>query len=203
MEIQELKNVWQESNKTNPNQWKVNTLLLKEVSLKKTHSLLGEYKFTAIFETISYGIFWICIVGFMVDHWQEAPFAISAALLGLYAILGLIWGIYKWRQIQTINYRLPLAEAQKRVARFQLFERREIRSLLVLIPVFFVLFAIVASKSFLGLDLFELFPMWKYLILGSILIALLMVWILLKFPDKQLQKAQEFLKEIKEYEKEA
>ena len=206
MELQELKNIWKESAQTESNQWTVNTFLLKEVSLRKTHVLLREYKFTAIFETVSYAIFWICIVGFFVDHWNEPRFAITAALLGLDALAGLAWGIYKWWQIQTIDYHLPLAEAQKKIARFQLFNRREIQALIVLIPIFFVLFSIVAAKSFLGLDLFELFPLWsaqiKQVILGSFVVALIVVGIISRFPDKQLEKAQAFLKEIQDYERE-
>jgi hypothetical protein len=85
MNLDDLKSVWKEAAKADSNQWEVNNYLLKEVSLKKTHALLGEYKFTAIFETFAYAIFWICIVQFMADHWQETKFLISAAMLGVLA----------------------------------------------------------------------------------------------------------------------
>jgi hypothetical protein len=158
MNLDDLKSVWKESAQTDDNQWAVNSYLLKEVSLQKTHVLLREYKFTAIFETFAYAIFWICIVGFMADHWQEPRFLISSALLGMLALSGLGWGIYKWYQVQTINYELPLTEAQKRIARFQLFNRIEVKSLIIQVPVFFILFTIVAAKSWLGLDVFLIHP---------------------------------------------
>lgn len=206
MNLDDLKSIWKEAAQTDSSQWAVNSYLLKEVSLKKTHVLLREFKFTAIFETFSYAIFWICIVGFMVNHWQEPRFFIASALLGLFAIWGLVWGIYKWWQVQTINYELPLAEAQKRIARLQLYSQREVKGLIVLIPIFFSLFCIVAAKSFLGIDLFMLYPLLKWpiqlVIIGSFLVALIIVWFLSKFPDQQLKKAQEFLHEIQDYEQE-
>lgn len=202
MNLDDLKSVWKESAQTDDNQWAVNSYLLKEVSLQKTHTLLREYKFTAIFETFAYSIFWICIVGFMVDHWQETRFLISSALLGILALSGIGWGIYKWYQVQTINYELPLTEAQKRIALFQLFNRIEIKSLIIQIPVFFTLFTIVAAKSWLGLDVFLFIQHWTYAIIGSLVVALIMVWILSKFPDQELEKAKQFLAEIRGFERE-
>lgn len=202
MNLDDLKSVWKEAAQADSGQWAVNSYLLKEVSLKKTHALLGEYKFTAIFETFAYSIFWICIVQFMVDHWQETKFLISAAFLGVFAWIGIGWGIYKWWQIQTINYELPLAEAQKRIARFQLFDRRDTQSLIIQIPIFFLLFVIVAGKSWFGVDLFLVIQNWAYPFVGSLVVSLIITWVLLKFPDKELERARVFLKEIEGFERE-
>jgi hypothetical protein len=109
----------------------------------------------------------------MADHWQEPRFLISSALLGMLALSGLGWGIYKWYQVQTINYELPLTEAQKRIARFQLFNRIEVKSLIIQVPVFFILFTIVAAKSWLGLDVFSFIQHWIYAIMGSLVVALI------------------------------
>lgn len=202
MNLDELKNIWQETSDRENKQWNINYPLLKEASIGKARSLLSEFKFTAIFETISCAIFWICVLGFIVDHWNEPLFAAAGILLGLDAIAGLLWGIYKWREVESIGFDLPLAEAQKKIARFQLYNRREIEWLVVMVPLFFVLFSIVAAKSFLGLNLFELLPFWKYPLIGSAVVGFLMYWILEKFPDKKLEKARTFLQEIEAYEKE-
>jgi uncharacterized protein HemX len=89
----------------------------------------------------------------MADHWQETKFLICAAMLGVLA-LGISWGIYKWWQIQTINYELPLTEAHKRNRPFSALQPHRSQSLIIQIPVFFILFTIVAAKSWLGVDVF-------------------------------------------------
>jgi len=202
MNLDELKNIWEETSDRENEKWNINYPLLKEASIGKARSLLSEFKFTAIFETISYAIFWICVLGFIVEHWNDPLFAAAGILLGLDAMAGLLWGIYKWREVLSISYDLPLAEAQKKIARFQWYNRKEIELLVVFVPLFFVLFSIVAAKSFLGLNLFELLPFWKYPLIGSVVVGFLMYWILEKFPDRKLEEARGFLEEIKGYAKE-
>ena len=53
-----------------------------------------------------------------------------------------------------------------------------------------------------GLDIFNMFSlkMWIWNIAGSILIAIIIVWFIKKYPDKGLAEAEAFLKEVRKFE---
>lgn len=199
MDLQEIKNLWR--NHQTQQSLQINRSLLRTVSLDRIRSQLGMFKTNAIIELIinSLGIVWI--TGIVFDQWLQWQYVIPAAILWTFIFAHLLWNIYSLTQLQTLSYGMTITEIQKRIGSLQLYQCYQIRALYVVIPVFAICFTVVILKAFLGIDIYQLFNVfWLYQILGSIVITPIIVWMLLKFPDKGLINAQDFLREIAEFE---
>ena len=201
METNDLIHLWHQYDKEVEGNWKINQHLLKEVSLRKVKSLLSEFNLQTIWEILSHGFFFIWVLGFFVDHFSTAKYAIPSVFLLMLSGWGLGWGIFKWVVVSSMNYDTPVIYVQKRLELFRLYNIWEINLLLVLIPFFWVAFLIVFPVMFLGVDIFDLLGKWLwYQFVGAFVIAAIIVWFLRQFPDKKMEKAIEFLNEIREVE---
>ncbi|MGK0390616.1 MAG: hypothetical protein ACI94Y_003374 [Maribacter sp.] len=201
MEVQELLDIWKnEDNKLNDN-IQFNNKLLRHSSFDKIQSLLAENKFENIFElVVNIVAIWI-LNPFLWNHIYEAKFAIPAAFLLVFMILGVVMNVYILSSIYQLNYKTPILEAQRKIERIKLVTKIDTQSLIVLIPLFSFAFLVVFLKGVLGLDIYQYDWIWSYTI-GSFFIGIIIVYLLLKFPDKKMESALGFLKEIRDYEKE-
>ena len=94
----------------------------------------------------------------------------------------------------------PVVKTQLKVARLRYLELLETNLLLVVIPLFFAPFMIVMANALAHYDLYRHSDWLVYSTLGSMVIALIIVFFLRKFPNERLQEAQSFLNELKEAE---
>lgn len=201
MEVQELLNIWKnEDGKLNDN-IRLNDKLLRHSSFGKIQSLLSENKFENIFELIANIIFVIILNPFLWNHINEAKFAIPAAFLLVLMVIGIVVNVYVLSSISSLNYKISILEAQRKIERIKLIQKIDTKSLLILIPLFSFAFLTVFLKGILGLDIYQFSWIWEYL-LGSFFVGVVIVFFLLKYPDEKMESVLVFLKEIKEYEKE-
>lgn len=203
MELEEIKKLWSEQDKSLDNVMAINTQLLKHTSVNSMKSLLKPFTRYNVFEFISNGIFAIILIGFLVDHYNALRFALPALILLGVSIYTLIQNVIVLKQIQTVDYTTPITTIQKKIASLKLYTIRQANLLYVLIPVFYACFAIVAAEGLLRLDIF-IFPTEQliYQLLGSCLIAPIVVWFLKKFPDKGIESALKFVESIEKFEEE-
>jgi C4-dicarboxylate transporter len=104
--------------------------------------------------------------------------------------------------LYVIDAQTPVLLTQKKLEKLKLMEIREKRMLYIFIPLLSPIFLIVGAKAFFNLDLY-LFINWIIAqTAASILIAAIIVYVLKKFPDKNLDRTLKFLNEIAETEKE-
>lgn len=203
METNDLIKLWKQYDQQVEGNWSINQQLLKEVSLGKVKSLLSEFRLQTILEVVTNGLFFIWIMAFFVDHFFTMKYAVPSVFLLMLTGWGLGWAIFKWVVLATLSYDTPVLSAQKRLELFRLYNRWEINLLLVLIPFFWLAFLIVFPMMFLGMDMFELLGVWIWhQFLGAFVVAAIIVWFLKKFPDKKMEKAIDFLNEIREVEEE-
>ena len=201
MEVQELLDMWRsEDNKLDDN-IQLNNKLLRHTSFGKIQSLLAESKFENVFELVVNIVFIWILNPFLWNHIYEAKFAIPAAFLLILMILGVVMNVYILSSISQLNYKTPILEAQRKIERIKLIIKIETQSLILLIPLFSFAFLVVFLKGVLGLDIYQYDWIWNYTI-GNFFVGIVIVFLLLKFPDKKMESALGFLKEIGSYEKE-
>ncbi len=201
MNLQELTNIWHSADHDIENHMKINKALLNEVSVHKIKSNLREIKWSNIFEIIANILFLMFLVGFVAAHFSALPFAIPAFLLIGFSIFSLVFCSYKLSLYYGIDAKASVLQNQKKIEKLKYYELVEKNLLYVIIPVFSTTFLIVMAKALFDYDLYRLGHWLVTYTLGSFVVALIIVFMLKRYPNKNLQKSIDFLKEINETEK--
>jgi hypothetical protein len=131
----------------------------------------------------------------------EIKYLIPGLLLIAFTCYNLIFIIKKLFLLYGIDSQTPVLLTQKNLVKLKLMEIRERQMLYILIPLFSPVFLIVGAKAFLNIDLYQFINWLIAQTATSILIAALIVYILKKFPDKNLDRTLNFINEIAEVEK--
>jgi hypothetical protein len=201
MEYQELASIWNSTDLGLEQSVKINKDLVKRISLTKIKSRLFEIKGTAIFELIVESLFSIFLIGFIIDHVSEIIFSLPAGILLIITLFSLVIEIYKLKLYYSIDASSSVIEAQKKLTKLKKLEIQDIQSLYIIIPLFSAPFLIVTAKAFLNLSLYSFGTNWLiYHTLGSFVVALIIVFFLKRYPDKNLMDSIAFLDELKDYE---
>ncbi|MFK7947037.1 MAG: hypothetical protein AB8G11_05560 [Saprospiraceae bacterium] len=201
MNEQELIKLWNSQDISLEESIKVNKDLLTSVSLQKIKSYLTVFRRTNIFELIVNVLFLHWLIQIIPNHLDSIAFLLAAGFLSVLMVGSIIFNSYNLYLAKSIAYNSSIVETQQKIERIKLLERYDIQSLYILIPTFSVAFLVVVTKAVTGLDLHLILGIHLlYYTIGSFIVGLIIVWFLKRFPDEQLQKAHEFLKEIKELE---
>jgi hypothetical protein len=202
MELQELSNIWNGTNSQLESTVKINKSLFMEVSMNRVKSNLTTLRWTSYIEVIVNFLFLFFVVNFTISNLVEIKFFIPGLLLVAFSIYSIIFSINKLLIHYRINAQTPVIQTQKNLAKLKFLESKEIQLLYIFIPLFWSIFLIVGAKFILNLDMYEYMNWLIAQTAGSVVIAIIVVFILKKFPDKNLEKSISFLKEIAEEEKE-
>jgi hypothetical protein len=201
MKFKELSGIWNSTDLELEKSVQINKELVMSISLSKIKSRLYEIKWTGIIEIVVGFIFFNFLVRFIGAHFTDFRFYFPALILLAITVFSLIFEIYRMSLFYTIDSKAAVIEAQKKLAKLKKLEILDIHSLIIIIPLFSAPFLIVAAKAFLNLSLYGAYSTWLvYLSAGSILIAAILIFILKRFPNKNLQESIAFLNELKENE---
>lgn len=201
MKFEELSSVWNSSDMELEKTVQINKELIKEISFSKIRSRLYEIKWTSYFEIII-GVIWFnFLVGFIIEHFSAWQFSVPAGALLLIAAFSIALEGSKLYLYYTLDSQSAVADAQKKLSKLKQLEVMDTYSLLVIIPLFAVPFLVVVAKAFLHIDLYDILSGWLIQIfISSIVIAGILVFILIRYPNRRLIESIEFLKELKEKE---
>ena len=199
MKFEELSTIWNTADSELGNTVQVNKQLVKNLGLSKVKSSLSELKLSVIIQIVVGFMFINFIMGFFVQNLTHFQFSGPAFFLLAFTSAGLVVSIYQLWLSLSINADLSVVEAQKKLMRLQTIEVLDIYSLLIIIPLFYAPFMIVGAKAFFNFNLYELSSNWfVYQTIGSIAIAVIVVFVLRKFPNKKLKESIDFLNELNE-----
>lgn len=201
MELNELTQIWKSSDNLLDKTITVNKNMLKEVTANSVKSNLSEIKWNCIIEIILNYFFLDSLLGFTTGEYPDLKFVIPGIILLIFSAFGIALAVYKLILYYSINAKSNVIEAQKFAERLRYCELMEINTLYVIIPMFSVAILIVAAKAFPGVDLYTESNFLISYTIGSFIIGLIIIYLLKKFPNKKLQDTINFLKEIKENEK--
>lgn len=200
MNFEELSTLWKNVGQESSDQMGIHQKLLKEVSMNKVRSQLSTW--SSIFEIVFNIPFFLFFVDFLVDHLFIFKYAFPGFILVLLSLESIVYGVYKIYVYASINPSHSILNTQKSLERLLYLERLQINLLYILIPMLSLPFMVVFAKGLLDWDIYPLLGIWLiYYTLGSILIAVVIVFLLKRFPDKNLQDSLMFLKDLKDFEK--
>lgn len=200
MELKELQTLWQESGKRPGENNVINQAVFSELSTTRIKSRLGTWKWSTLFEIVMSLIFINFLADFMLRHADSAELLLPAGFLALFSVLSIGLGIFKLVTYLQIDVHKSVVETQKRVEQLRYLSLWETKALYVVIPLFWVAFLIVGAQALFGYDMFQHSNYLLQSFAGSVVIAIIVVFFLRKYPDSRLQEASAFLRDIKEAE---
>ncbi len=201
MKFEELSGIWNSTDLDLDKSIKINKELVKNIGIKKVRSGLYEIKFTAFVGIVAGVFFSMFLWRFIIHNYVDFKFVVPAIILFSTTMFGLIVEIYKLRLVYTLDSRSPVIEAQKKLIRLKKIEILDIYSLYIIIPLFAAPFMIVAAKAFLHLNLYAFNSTWLiYFTAGSIVVAVILIFFLKKYPGKKLSQSIAFLNELRDNE---
>jgi hypothetical protein len=161
MELEELKALWNQSNRELEASTRLNKLLFAQWNLRKTDTSLERLARGITFELIL-NLAGIALLGwFAADHAGEPKFFIPAAMLAVYAIALVIAGARQLFALRSLDYDEPVVAIQRRLQRLRLARIRETMWTLLFGPLMWVPLLIVASRGLFGIDIYAVAsPAW-------------------------------------------
>ncbi|MFT6808964.1 MAG: hypothetical protein ACJA01_002196 [Saprospiraceae bacterium] len=200
MEYYELQQLW--DNKDEPKvDLELNQKAFSELVKNKIHGNLGDIKWSGIIEIVI-TIFWLnFLVPIILDHIHDIGILVSGIVLFLLSIYSLILEINKLYLISSIKYDYSIIHTQGKIERLKFIENLDLNSLYFIIPMSFIPFLIVLGEGVLHIDLEEIGLGATEMIeavLGSIIVAVVVVFFLRKFELKKLNDSLEFIRGLEE-----
>ena len=232
MELQELKDIWQEYDKKLDKHVKLNMQMFKKINLDKTRSALEKFIKTPVFGLIIGLIVQLSMGAFIYDHFSMPKYIIPAALIWLFALFQVIFSGYQLSVILPasdggqINFDLPITEIQKKLEKLKIYRVRYLTVTRFSYPLLWIPVLIVGLKAIFNFDFYLHFDdKWilAQIFLGLVFIAF-GIWLSKKVADKNsaspflnklinniavnditgknLNSAMTFLRDIEDFEKE-
>ncbi len=196
MELHELSTIWNSTDSKLENTVRVNKSLFMEVSMNRIKNNLNSLRWTGYYEIIVNFLFLLFVVNFTLSSLSEFKFLIPGLILFAFSIYSIYFSIKKLVLHYGINAQTPVLQTQLKLENLKLLETRETQLLYVFIPLLSPVFLIVGAKFILNIDLYNYMNWLIAQTAGSVVIAVIIVFILKKFPNKNLEKSIAFLSEI-------
>jgi hypothetical protein len=155
MELDEMKNLWAQSNRKLEASMRLNVVLLQQWNLSRLDTLLGRLKRGLIFELVTSVIAVAALAYFGYQRLREPQFVIPAALLYLYALVYLIAVARQLTQITGVDYDEPVVAIQKKLEELRLARVRTTLWALLFAPLMWLPILIVGMLVLFGVDVYE------------------------------------------------
>lgn len=195
MELQEIGNLWKSLSN---DQVVVNRQVIKEITFQKVKAVLHPFKVELLFEMIVDVLFIFFLMDFISDHMGQVQFLIPAGILFMVTIASLVLVVSQILLYYGIHADEPVVKAQEKITKLQYWERVEANSLMIIIPLYSAPIVIVLAKAFLHLNLYLLGDWIFSYTVGSLLVGLIVVYFIRKFPSKKLKEISLFLNDLHE-----
>jgi hypothetical protein len=220
MELDELKQTWNEHARKLDRILSLNLQGLKTAQLDKTRSALGRFKAFRLFEMLVGILVLIPLGSYIADRISVPTLAIPALIFAASVLVPVIANIRQLILLGRIRYADPVTTIQRKLEEIKLHYLRSFRLPVLMLPLYMV-YVVVGLNLFFGMDVLaqpNAAYLWANLAFSLILIAPA-AWILrnLSFKNidnpviralvhgsggKQMIAALEFLKALREFEDE-
>jgi len=198
MQLEELKNIWQNFDQSIENKIELNHQLLKEVSFKRIQNMLAGLKAEQIFELIITIIFLPFLYQLTFNSINSLPLMICGSVLIFIMLATIAYNIYVIKEIYSIHYEDSILNAQHKLERLKILEVKETNLLIVLIPAFYLCILIMANAFFHFKIAANPTLFWGLQMGGTMVITLIIVYLLKRFPNRSLQNALAFIHEMED-----
>jgi len=204
MKYEELSTLWnQDSDELES--ISINKRLLREVSFSTIRNNLKEIKWSSYIEIIINYLWIAFLIEFIMDFYPVTSYLVPAGILLFIAVYSVIFETYKLVVYYSINNRLSIVKTQKRLEQLRRMEIFDTNSLYFFMPIFFIPFVIVAARGFLGIDVYDLGLSEREMLfgtLGTLVVSLIIIFFLKRYPNKELIDSLDFVRDLKSIEDE-
>lgn len=153
MEIEEIKELWNERNRQLEASLRLNTALLTELKLRKSGSRLGWLTLGIAIELILNVAAVVLIGAFIAANLHELRFLAPAVLLDAYAIAIVVAQGRQLAEIAGVDYDAPVVAIQAKLEGFRAARIRTTLATLLFAPLMWVPLLIVGTRA-LGIDIY-------------------------------------------------
>jgi hypothetical protein len=160
MELDELKNLWQQTERrleAMAPALRLHQRLARAGALDRVRSKIRLNHLVLWYEVAFGGAVALLVGSYLVDHLGEIRFAAPAAVLHLGAILTIGFAAWQLVALGQIDYGGPVLEIQRRLAELRVVRARGNRWLLLSAPLLWALLIVVVPHGLIGLDVYRAF----------------------------------------------
>jgi Zn-dependent protease with chaperone function len=186
MELQDLKDRWNDYDRKLEANLRLNTQLLRELALNRVGSSLKWLSRKIVFELLIDLVAIFALGTFTANHLGEPRFLVPALALDLFVIGFVAWSIRQWAEIGSLDYGEPIVTIQRKLELLRIDRIRMTKWVLLLSPLLWIPLLVVTLKGLGGLDAYAIFPArWlaANLLLGLAVIPL-MLWVSKRYADR-------------------
>lgn len=161
MELDDLKELWTQSNRKLEASLRLNTLLVQQMNLDKTETFVRRLSWGLWLE-LALNLLVIVLLGsFAADHVRELGFLIPALTLAIYVVGLLVARVRELLDIERIDYAQAVVAIQKRLEGLRLRRIRATIWTLLFAPLMWVPLLVVALRGLFGMDVYAVAaPSW-------------------------------------------
>ena len=199
MNLDNVKNVWQQQNSGTEAAIKINQEMLSVLKVNEQMKALKNMQCARIIESVLFSIIIVSLWQYIVQDFTMSAPKISACVLNVFAIIGLAGSIGQIVLISKVDYSKPVSELQKDIYRVCSHKLQLIKLLLMSAP-FYLAYVFIGFDVMFNVDLLQHLKqhmIWFYTI-SSALLLIATVWFLGKLHYKNIatvwvQKAIHFI----------
>jgi len=159
MELQDLKEIWNEYDKKLDKSIRLNTGVLKEIKMEQMKSRTHRISIGGVVELVLNAIVVLWLGSFIADHIGILRFVVPAVVLDVAAIALLIASVYPLVVLKQLDYGEPLLVIQKKLGALRALKIQTTKWVFVSAVLVWTPLLIVGLKALFGVD--------AYVYLGS------------------------------------
>lgn len=187
MNLDNVKNVWQQQNSGIGPAIKINQEMLSALKVNEQIKTLRNMQWARIIESVLFFIIIVSLWQYIVQDFTVSAAKVSAFILNVFAIIGFAGSIGQIVLISKVDYSNPVSELQKDIYRMCAHKLQLTKLLLMSVP-FYLTYVFIGFDIMFDVDLFQHLQqhmIWVYsLTSGLLLIAT--VWFLGKLHYKNI-----------------
>lgn len=186
MELQDLKDRWNDYDRKLDASLRLNTRVLREFGLNRVDSSLRRLVRLIIFELVMGLLAAVLLGSFIADHLGEMRFLAPAVALDLFVLYFIGWSIRQWVALGSLDYGESVVEIQRKLELLRIDRIRMTKWVFLLSPLLWIPLLIVGLEGLLGLDSYAIFDTaWlvSNLVFGLAVIALAL-WVSKRYADR-------------------
>jgi hypothetical protein len=214
IDIENLQNTWSKHEEKLQKSINLNLELLKRVNVKSARSKMTSLIWINALTLVFYQVVMWYFVYYSVIRWPIVQFVIAGLLLAVWSGIISYGAIRQLKLILEIDYASPVTIVQKQLQKVKIAIVHFLRMALMILP-FHMVFIIVINDILFNVDIINLAdPVW--MILQTLILIIPTIWIyrnlspknankkwvnwLLRGNGSQINEAENYIKEIEEFE---
>lgn len=220
MKLEELEQAWQQYDQKLDKYLQLNQKILKEINVQKMRPLVRRMMFNQVFGGAIFFVIIMVLGGFMVNHVQQVPLLVSAFILQVFAVTGLVGNINQWATLSQIDCAGPVTEIQQKLQNFKANLLQYTRLLMLSAP-FYLTYIILGFHIIWDVDIYTQADQrwWAMQIAFSLALLPVAIWLYRKLnyrnihiawvkgfvesaAGKSVSRAMAVLRELEEFKQE-